>query len=90
MARVIITIKVMPASLETNLEEITEKVKEEITAYGGEVGKEETEPVAFGLNAKKIIFILDESKGVEELEKKLLGIKGVSSADIIDVRRQFG
>ena len=80
----------MPESLETNLEEVAERVKEEIIAYGGEIGKEETEPVAFGLKAKKIIFILDESKGVEELEKKLLNIKGVSSADIIDVRRQFG
>lgn len=80
----------MPEALETNLEEVAEKVKEEITAYGGEVGKEETEPVAFGLKAKKIIFILDESKGIEDLEKKLLKIEGVGSADIIDVRRQFG
>ena len=31
-----------------------------------------------------------KDQNYEDLEKKLLKIKGVSSADIIDVRRQFG
>lgn len=90
MANVIITIRIMPESTNTDLKKISQKVKNEILVYGGEIGKEETEPVAFGLKSLKIIFILDESKGIEELENKFKKIKNVSSIKIIDVRRAIG
>ena len=69
MADVIITFKLMPTSPDVNLDDIKDKVKEAIAAFGGEVGKEKIEPVAFGLNALILIFVMDEDKGsTEDLE----------------------
>lgn len=90
MAKLIITIKAMPESQDSNLEELSKKIKDEITSYGGNVTQEETEPVAFGLKAIKITFALDESKGMEELEKKFKEIKEASSIEVINVGRALG
>lgn len=91
MARVIVTLRIMPASPETSLSEIKDKACKEITEFGGEIGKTEDMPVAFGLTAANIIFIMDESKGsTEPLENKIKEIKGVNSVEVIDVRRAIG
>ena len=63
MADAIITIKIMPENPEVNLEEISVKAKELIAKNGGEVGKEEIEPIAFGLKALILIYVVDEALG---------------------------
>ena len=91
MARVVITIKVMPDSPETDLQELTINAKNVIEKHGGEVGKEEIEPVAFGLKAIKLTFIRDEAKGgADAIEAELAELEGVTSAEVIDVRRAIG
>ena len=41
--------------------------------------KTEQEPIAFGLKALKIIFVMDEAKGsTDELESKIKEIEGVN------------
>ena len=92
MANSIITIKVMPANPEVNLEELEVKVKEAIVNSAGEgETKTEIEPVAFGLKALKIIFVVDESKGgTDNLEKEVSEIEGVNSIEVVDVRRALG
>ena len=55
MAQVVITLKIMPESPETDLKKIEIKATEAITAFGGHVGKVEIEPVAFGLKAVKLL-----------------------------------
>ena len=91
MADVIITFKIMPVSPEINLDDVKDKVKEAITAFGGEVGKEEIEPVAFGLNALILIFVMDENKGsTDELEEQITQIEGINSVECTDVRRAVG
>jgi elongation factor 1-beta len=91
MADVIVTMKIMPDSPETNLDELETKVTELITGYGGEVGKKEIEPVAFGLKALILIFVADEAKGsTEDLEKQISEVEGVTSVEITDVRRAVG
>jgi len=91
MAEVVITIKIMPESPETNFDGILEQVKKDVAAFGGEVGKVEYHPVAFGLKAMHVIFVMDEEKGsTEELEKKIATISEVNSVDVIDVRRAVG
>ena len=52
--------------------------------------KDQIEPVAFGLNSLKIMFIIDESKGSEELTENISSIEGVSSAEVVDMRRTVG
>ena len=91
MGDVIITVKIMPASPEIDLDAIKEKADIEIKTYGGEIGKADIEPVAFGLKALKLVFVSDEAKGsTESLEENIAKIEGVASVEVIDVRRAIG
>ena len=91
MATVVVTIKIMPESPDSDLKKIEEEAKEMIKKFGGDVGKVEIEPVAFGLKAVKLIFIMDESKGgTEDLENEISGLDQVNSVETIDVRRAIG
>ncbi len=91
MADVIITLRIMPLGTDSDLEAIGSKAKVVIEKFGAHVAKVETEEVAFGLKALKLVFIMNESKGsTEPLEKSIKNINGVSSADVIDVRRAVG
>jgi len=91
MTDVIITMKIMPESPDTDLDAIKEKADLEIKTYGGEIGKVEEEPIAFGLKALKLVFVSDEAKGsTEQLEESVSKIEGVASVEITDVRRAIG
>ena len=92
MAQVVITLKIMPESPETNLKLIESKAKKEIKKFSNsEQTKTEIEPIAFGLKAVKIMFVMDEAKGsTEELENKIKEIEGVNSVEVVDVRRAVG
>lgn len=85
----------MPESPETDLEAVREEVQEVIKEFTGrrEEGEQKVsiEPVAFGLRALKIIFTMDESLGSpDQLEEKIIKIKGVQSFEVTDVRRAIG
>lgn len=91
MSKVVVTIKIMPEDPSTNLHDVEKYARELIKRFGSEVGKVEIEPIAFGLNALKLIFVMDESKGsTEDLEDQLRNIEGVNSVETIDVRRAIG
>lgn len=91
MASVIITIKIMPESLDSDLDKIRKESIEVISDFGGKVGKEDIEPIAFGLKAVKLIYIVDESKGgTDAVEEGICAIDGVKSCEVIDVRRALG
>lgn len=92
MARIVVTLKMMPDSPETDMEALERKATAFVKGFAGETEtKSELEPVAFGLKALKIYFIMDESKGsTEDLEKSIAAIEGISSVEVIDVRRAIG
>lgn len=92
MAQVVVTLKIMPESPEAELKEIEEKAKILIMNFTGEEQiKAELEPIAFGLKALKLIFVMDESIGsTEDLENEIKEIKEVSSVEVADVRRAVG
>ena len=91
MATVVVTLKIMPDSPETDIDGIIVSVSEAVRDFGGEVGKAFSEPVAFGLKAAVVLFTIPEEKGsTEELEKKISGIAEVSSVQVTDVRRTIG
>jgi|TARA_B100001971_G_C18142200_1_gene510993 elongation factor 1-beta len=92
MAQVVVTLKIMPASPEADLSLIQTKAEEEIKAFSGETEiKAEIEPIAFGLKALKLLFVMDEDKGsTEELENNIKNIESVNSAETVDVRRAVG
>jgi len=81
----------MPESIDIDLNDLENKVKDKIKSFGGEFIKTEIELIAFGLKALKIIFISDEQKSnIDPLEEDVRSIEGVQSADVVDVRRALG
>ena len=92
MANVVATIKIMPESPDTDLSAIEDEAREKIRSYSGnEEMRSEQEPIAFGLKALKIKFVMDENKGSPDaLEEDLRSIDGVNSVETIDVRRALG
>jgi len=92
MAQVIVTLKIMPESPEVDLNKIQEEAKSKITDFAGSGDmKVEEKPIAFGLKALNIIFVMDESKGsTEPLEESISEIEGVQSVETTDVRRAIG
>lgn len=91
MASVVVTMKIMPESPETNLDSITQEVTKLVSAFGGTVGKTETHPVAFGIKSLNIVFVMNEDIGsTDALETDAAKIEGVQSVDVTDVRRALG
>ncbi len=92
MAKVVVTIKIMPESPESSLQDIEAAAKEIITRFVGETEfKVEIEPVAFGLNALNIFFVMDEKFGsTDPIEDQIRQIEGVNSVEAVDVRRTIG
>lgn len=91
MANVVVTMKIMPEDPSTDLKKIENEASEKIKNFGGNVGKVEVIPIAFGLQSVNIIFIMDENKGsTDELENQISSLEGVNSAEVSDVRRTIG
>ncbi len=92
MPQVVVTLKIMPESPGVDLGKIETEAKTKIQDFSQtkEI-KTEQEPIASGLTALKIIFVMDESKGsTDSLEEQIKTISGVNSVDTIDVRRAIG
>lgn len=92
MARVVVTLKIMPQSTSPDFSRIEAEAKKEIIGFcSSKEFKTNIEPIAFGLNALNILFVMDESKGsTEELEKRISRIREVESVEVTDVRRAVG
>ncbi|MAG02877.1 elongation factor 1-beta [Candidatus Pacearchaeota archaeon] len=90
MGTALITIKIMPESPDTNLEEIRKSAEGIIDKEEGKNPTSETEPIAFGLNALKISFSRDETLDSDKMMEQIQNIEKISSAEIIDFRRAFG
>ena len=82
----------MPENPDVDLKKLEEDALSKIKEFAGDCEtKIEIEPIAFGLKALKITFVMDESLGsTEPLEKAISEIEDVSSFEIIDVRRAIG
>lgn len=91
MATAGIKFKIMPESLDTNLEDIKAKAKQVIESFDSGVFSEaEKQPIAFGLNALVLTIALSEDEETDAVETKLSEIEGVSSVEMIDYRRAIG
>lgn len=92
MASVIVTMKIMPESVETVLNDLQENIKQEISNFCGETEIRFTEePIAFGLKSLNTTFVMNEEKGsTEDLEKSISNAKGVNSVEVTDIRRTIG
>ena len=92
MARIVVTMRIMPTSPDVNLSELEHEAKKHIISFAGNTEfKVEQKPVAFGLQSLNITFLMDENKGsTESVEKQIASCAGVNSVEVIDVRRTIG
>ena len=82
MARkVLITYKIMPETVDSNLEEIKNNIMSSLKEKC-EVKDIKEEPIAFGLRALKILVMVEDKQGIaDEIEKILSEIDGVESVE---------
>jgi len=92
MARIVVTLRIMPTSPEIDFSQIEEKSKKFITDFAAtNTFKVEQKEVAFGLKSLNISFMMDENKGTTEpLDQKIATVIGVNSVEVTDVRRTIG
>jgi translation elongation factor aEF-1 beta len=90
MGTALIKIKIMPKSLETDLEKIKDLAQRVIGDNNGKDIIFHEEPIAFGLKAVIASFDIDESTPLEPIEEGLRKVENVNSAEVIDMRRAFG
>jgi elongation factor 1-beta len=79
--------KLMPESPEVDLDKVQEDAKKIVEEFGGENKEYEIQPIAFGLKALIVFFFYPDDKETDPLEDKFTSIEGVSSAQLIDMRK---
>ncbi|MCC7553050.1 MAG: elongation factor 1-beta [Methanobacteriaceae archaeon] len=87
MSEVVATMKVMPESVNVDLETLKSDVQAAIPE-GAELHKIDEEPIAFGLVALNVMFIIEDSEGGTEPTEESVGkLSNVASVEITDTRR---
>ena len=87
MGEVVATMKVMPESPEVDLELLKTDIQA-VMPDDAELHKIDEEPIAFGLVALNVMFIIEDGEGgTEATEQNVLGLPDVASVEVFDTRR---
>ena len=87
MARVVMTMKIMPDGVEIDLDDLLERIKG-VVPEGTDVGAVEMQPVAFGLKAIRMNLVRDESMGgTDDIEEAIGAVEGVGQVEVEMVSR---
>lgn len=82
-ATVIVTYRVMPEGVETDLNKIQTEITKKFQPQ-----KMEIVPIAFGLNFIKVIKVIDEEEGLaDKVADEIATIEGVKSVEVIGMSR---
>lgn len=85
MADVIVGFKVMPATIEENLDKIEKEIKEKVKPQ-----KMSREDIAFGLVAIHVVKLVEDAEGtLDAVEKQLRAIKGVGEVEVTGISRSL-
>ena len=91
MAEVIIKLRVMPTSPDSDLAKIEEFCRQKITEAGGKLHSIIPEDMAFGLKSLTFVFFGDEkSLNPDKIEEAIKTNHHISSTEVTDVRRAIG
>jgi len=82
MAKVLVSIKIFPSDVDTDLDLLKRKIEKALPDYASVYGFDE-EPIAFGLVAliAHILLPEDRSGGMDEVESVLREIDGISQLE---------
>lgn len=87
MTKIVVRVKILPEDPSLKPEELIARVKESVKDTG-EVKAYKVEPIAFGLNALIVDFLIQDAEGgTDPLEDRLGKIQGLSSIEVIGVSR---
>uniref|UniRef100_A0A7C3VC67 Elongation factor 1-beta n=1 Tax=Archaeoglobus fulgidus TaxID=2234 RepID=A0A7C3VC67_ARCFL len=85
MGKVMMKIRVMPADVDVNLEEVLERIKS-IQFEGVELRDSAIQPIAFGLKAIVLMTVMPDAEGIGDRYVEEIGkIEGVESVEIEDM-----
>lgn len=85
-----VKIRILPTSPEVDLKDLEKTLKFLVEKLGGKNCSFEEEEIAFGLKAMIAFFAWPEELELEDLESTIKEVEGVSSEQVIDMRRAFG
>jgi elongation factor 1-beta len=80
MGDVAVTLKVMPDSPEIDLEKLREEISKKV-----KIQDYNTEEIAFGLKALRILIVKPDTGGTDDIEKQIKEIEGVSDVEVESV-----
>lgn len=88
VARIAVLIRVLPEDAETKPEVLYKSIAEKLPKKY-EVAQYQSEPIAFGLEALRLVVLMPEDVegGTEEIESIILSVPGVSQVDVLNVTR---
>ncbi|MEM2759418.1 MAG: elongation factor 1-beta [Nitrososphaerales archaeon] len=90
MTRLVARIKLLPTDVDVNLDGIVEKLRTSLP-NGMQIKNSVKEPIAFGLYALIVDFLLEDREGqMDKLENTVKGTEGVSEIEIMNLSRQAG
>jgi elongation factor 1-beta len=75
MGMVGMSLRIMPASAETDLEKVKSEIAKKIKVHDSKI-----EPIAFGLKALRILVVVPD--GQQNVEEEIKKIKGVGEVEI--------
>jgi elongation factor 1-beta len=85
MAEVLVSLRVMPKSIEVDLDKLEQKIKESISPE-----RVQRNPIAFGIVAFNVIKIIpDDAKELDLLENKLKSIEEVGEVEVTEITRSL-
>jgi len=82
---VIVTFRIMPESIEIDLDSLEKQIKKEINPQ-----RLQRIPIAFGLNAIQIVKLVDEKEGeMDRITDQIKKINGVKEVEVINFTRSL-
>ncbi len=82
---VMVTFKIMPDDVETDMSSLENEVKKKINP-----SKSEIIPIAFGLKSLVIVKVIPEKDGeLERVEQEIRSISGVKEVEVTNVARSW-
>jgi elongation factor 1-beta len=83
VAEVAVTLRLMPESAEVDLEKLEAMIRERISVHS--ISRE---PIAFGLEALRVVAVVEDAAGgTEPLERELSSLPGIGNVQVIGLTR---
>lgn len=84
MGDVAVSLRIMPSGVDADLDYIREETRK-IVESKAQLKSIEEKPIAFGLKALEVLFVIPDSAGFSDIESDIAKIEGVESVEAGDI-----